>query len=209
MNLKFYDINGLFVGEKEISAIPVLEGTKGVQALKDVILAYQCNLRQGNACTKTRGEVSGSGKKPYRQKGTGMARHGEKRSPIWRGGGIVFGPKPRDFSVAINKKVKRLALERAIFERVKESSVILLEAVPKLPKPRTSYMVNFFGKVAPAGKTLVVDNDFTVEQLLSMRNMERVYTVDTMSLNAWDLVRYDNILFSERSLNTFLERIKI
>ena len=105
MKLEVYTTDGGNSKKKEF-AIPELEGDKGLYALKQIILAYQANQRQGCASTKTRAEVRGSGKKPWRQKGTGMARAGSRRSPIWRGGGITFGPRPRDYSQRLNKKMK-------------------------------------------------------------------------------------------------------
>ena len=119
MKIPFYDVTGEAKGEREYAMVE-FEGDRGLQVLKEVILAYRANARQGNACTKTRGDVKGSGKKPFRQKGTGMARQGEKRSPLARGGGVVFGPKPRDFSVRLNRKEKRLALQRALFDSVED-----------------------------------------------------------------------------------------
>lgn len=207
MKVKFYGVDGTLKEEREI-VVPTFQDDRGVQALKEVILAYQTNLRQGNASTKTRGDVKGSGKKPYRQKGTGMARHGEKRSPIWRGGGIVFGPKPRDFSVSINKKVKRLALQRALFERLNEAKVGILEGISTLEKPKTATLSAFFEKIVTRGKLLLIDKLFEKNVLLSTRNLDWVYTVDALSLNAWDLVRYENVLFTEQAFEAFLNRIQ-
>ncbi|MDR0647522.1 MAG: 50S ribosomal protein L4 [Puniceicoccales bacterium] len=206
MKVNFYGVDGVFREEREYN-IPTFEEDRGLQTLKDVILAYQSNLRQGNACTKTRGDVQGSGKKPYRQKGTGMARQGEKRSPIWRGGGVVFGPKPRDFSVSINKKEKKLALRRALFDTVSEGKLSILECLRPFDCPKTSLMVQWLHNWMVKGKILLVDNEFEKNVLLSARNLDRVYTVDTSSLNALDLCRYTNILVTERALLSFLDRI--
>lgn len=204
MKIKFYGSDGAFKGERNY-AVPEFEGERGLQVLKEVVLAYQANLRQGNACTKTRGDVHGSGKKPFRQKGTGMARQGEKRSPLARGGGVVFGPKPRDFSVDINKKEKRLALQRALFDAVSEGKLVVLEALKLMETPKTSEMAVLFNKIVPARKCLVIDSDFSKNQLLSIRNLSRFFSIDVCSMNALDIVRYPNVIMTERALNAFLE----
>ena len=207
MKIKFYGIDGESKGEREYS-IPEFEGSRGLQVLKEVILAYQANLRQGNACTKTRGDVSGSGKKPFRQKGTGMARQGEKRSPLARGGGVVFGPKPRDFSINMNRKEKRLALQRALFDAVVEGKLVVLEDLKQLEKPKTAEMAVVFDKIVPERKCLLIGNNFSDNQLLSVRNIERLFSVDVSFVNALDLVRYPNVVVTERALTAFLARIQ-
>lgn len=207
MKIKFYGIDGESKGEREYD-IPEFEGNRGLQVLKEVILAYQANLRQGNACTKTRGDVSGSGKKPFRQKGTGMARQGEKRSPLARGGGVVFGPKPRDFSINMNRKEKRLALQRALFDAVVEGKLVVLEDLKQLEKPKTAEMAVVFDKIVPERKCLLIGNNFSDNQLLSVRNIERLFSVDVSFVNALDLVRYPNVVVTERALTAFLARIQ-
>ena len=207
MKIKFYGIDGVCNGEREYN-IPEFEGERGLQVLKEVIIAYQANLRQGNACTKTRGDVHGSGKKPFRQKGTGMARQGEKRSPLARGGGVVFGPKPRDFSVNVNRKEKRLALLRALFDSVVEGKLVVLEAIKNFEAPKTAEMASVLNKIVPLNKCLLIDSDFSENQLLSIRNLNRIFSIDVNSVNALDLSRYPHIIMTERALNAFLERVQ-
>lgn len=207
MKIKFYGIDGVCSGEREYN-IPEFEGDRGLQVLKEVIIAYQANLRQGNACTKTRGDVHGSGKKPFRQKGTGMARQGEKRSPLARGGGVVFGPKPRDFSINVNRKEKRLALQRALFDSVVEGKLVVLEALKTLDAPKTAEMVSVFDKIVPSKKCLLIDSDFSENQLLSIRNLNRIFSIDVNSVNALDLSRYPQIIMTERALTAFLEKVQ-
>jgi len=207
MKIKFYGIDGVCSGEREYN-IPEFEGDRGLQVLKEVIIAYQANLRQGNACTKTRGDVHGSGKKPFRQKGTGMARQGEKRSPLARGGGVVFGPKPRDFSINVNRKEKRLALQRALFDSVVEGKHVVLEALKTLDAPKTAEMVSVFDKIVPSKKCLLIDSDFSENQLLSIRNLNRIFSIDVNSVNALDLSRYPQIIMTERALTAFLEKVQ-
>ena len=207
MKIKFYGVDGVCSGERDYD-IPTFEGDRGLQVLKEVVLAYQANLRQGNACTKTRGEVHGSGKKPFRQKGTGMARQGEKRSPLARGGGVVFGPKPRDFSVQLNRKEKRLALQRALFDAVVEGKLLVLEALKDLEAPKTAVMAEILNKVVENHKSLVIDSEFSKNQLLSLRNLNRIFSVDAHSINAFDLVRFQKVVMTDRALISVLQRIQ-
>src|SRR6476469_6533932 len=117
MKLAVKDINGKSQGEVEVK-FALVEGGKGTQAVHDVVVAYNANQRMGTACTKTMGDVNGSGKKPWRQKGTGRARAGSFASPLWVGGGVVFGPKPRDFRKKVSRATKQLALRKALSTRL-------------------------------------------------------------------------------------------
>src|SRR6266566_9137424 len=139
MKLSIKDSKGNDQGEVEVK-FPLLEGGKGTQAVHDVVVAYQAAQRMGTACTKTMGEVAGTGKKPWRQKGTGRARAGSFASPLWRGGGVVFGPKPRDFSKKVSRKTRQLALRKALSERLRAGDVILIQDL-KLDSPRTKEFI--------------------------------------------------------------------
>src|SRR5512143_282079 len=138
MKLTIKDINGKDQGELEVK-FPLVEDGRGTQAVHDTVVAYQAAQRMGTACTKTMGEVAGTGKKPWRQKGTGRARAGSFQSPLWRGGGVVFGPKPRDFGKKVNAKVKALALHKALSERLKAGDVVVVNEI-KLSAPKTKEM---------------------------------------------------------------------
>src|SRR6267142_3277591 len=135
MKLKVKDINGAERGELQVK-FSLVEDGRGTQAVHDVIVAYNAAQRSGTASTKTMGEVAGTGKKPWRQKGTGRARAGSFASPLWRGGGVVFGPKPRDFRKGISKKTKQLALRKALTERLKTGDVLVLDEL-KLASHKT------------------------------------------------------------------------
>src|SRR3989454_7021682 len=126
MKLTVKNIAGRDQGELEVK-FSCMEDGKGTQAVHDSVVAYLANQRMGTACTKTMGEVAGSGKKPWRQKGTGRARAGSFASPLWRGGGVVFGPKPRDFGKKVSRKTKQLALRKALTERLKAGDVIVVD----------------------------------------------------------------------------------
>lgn len=206
--LKVYSSDGASVEEKGFSNLPTYEGDKGLRSLKDCIVAFQANMRQGNACAKMRGEVSGTGKKPWRQKGTGMARHGSKRSPIWVGGGVAHGPRPRDYTQKINKKVKRLGLGRALFDCVNEGSLVLIRSF-QIDEPKTRLFNDLVFKIRPKGSVLIVDEFFNDDILLSARNIPRVFIIDADSLNAWDLVKHETIIITESGFERLLKRINL
>jgi large subunit ribosomal protein L4 len=207
MELTYFASDGQSSRQQSFDGIPVFEGDKGIPALKSTVLSYQANARQGNAYTKTRGEVSGTGRKPWRQKGTGMARHGSRRSPIWPGGGVVSGPRGRDYSQKINRRVKLLALGRALFERVNEKSLSLVESF-KMEQPKTRLMHAFIEKVCPqASSVLLVDDHFDDNVILAARNIPHICLLDAASVNAWDVIRFDQILFTERGLSSVLSRL--
>src|SRR2546423_11757387 len=126
MKLSVKNINGQDQGELEVK-FPLVEGGLGTKAVHDTVVAYQANQRMGTACTKNVGEVAGTNKKPWRQKGTGRARAGSFQSPLWRGGGVVFGPRPRDFGKKVGRKTKQLALRKALSERLHAGDVIVVE----------------------------------------------------------------------------------
>src|SRR5690349_10963040 len=170
MKLKIFTNDATKSSEKDFN-IPTFEGTRGQQAVKEVVVAHRANARQGTRSTKTRGEVSGGGKKPWAQKGTGRARAGSIRSPLWGGGGVVFGPKPRDFSKKINGKVKALAFSRALFDRATAGDVSVIEAFAT-KDAKTKGMSQVIGRIAPKGKVLIVDAPFTTEAQRAARNLE-------------------------------------
>src|SRR5881628_1603443 len=154
MKLTVKNINGKDSGELQVK-FPLIEGGKGTQAVHDTVVAYQAAQRMGTASTKTMGEVAGSGKKPWRQKGTGRARAGSFASPLWRGGGVVFGPKPRDFSKKVSRKTRQLALRKALSERLNAGDVLVVEDI-KLESPKTKGFVEVMSKLGLAGSTLFV-----------------------------------------------------
>lgn len=204
MKLKVYTVDGGSCAEKEF-ALPQLEEGKGVAALKQVIVAYQANLRQGSAKTKDYGEVAGSGKKQGPQKGSGGARHGDKRAPQLYKGGVVFGPRPRDWSKSINGKMKKLAFARALVDLANEGGLNVIERF-EASQPKTKIMNDVFAKVFPKGKMLIVSEAWDDNTVLSIRNIERVSVTDSATLNAMDLVAFDQVLVSEQGLQKIIER---
>ncbi len=205
MKLKVYSTDGKTSREQDF-VLPVFEGEKGVQALKEVIVAINANARLGTHSTKTRGEVSGGGKKPWRQKGTGRARAGSIRSPLWVGGGVVFGPKPRDYSKKINAQVKALAFSRALFDRAAAGEIDVIEAW-SVSQPKTKLFNEVVGRIAPEGKILVVDETFEKNAALAARNIERVSLQEAAKLNAKDLAQYKRIIVSTKGLEKIIARV--
>ena len=206
MKLTVFNSDGTTSSEKDFAGLPVFEGDKGLQAVKEVIVAINANNRQGTHSTKTRGEVRGGGKKPWRQKGTGRARAGSIRSPLWSGGGVVFGPKPRDYSKKINGKVKDLAFSRALFDRAVAGEIAVIETFAA-EVAKTKAMNVIVARIAPKGKVLLVDAPFAVATTRASRNIERVYLQEAAKLNTLDLAQYKKIIVSTKALETIIARV--
>ena len=205
MKLKVYTADGSSSSEREF-ALPAFEGDKGVAALRQVVLAHQANARQGNASTKTRAEVAGSGKKLFRQKGSGTARQGSRRVPHQRHGGIAHGPKPRDFSQKINRKMKDLAFSRALFKRAIEGGLSVIEAL-EVKEAKTKLFNQVLTAVLPTrGKVLIVDDHFENNAALAARNIEGVSLSEAGNLSTLDVVRYRQIIVSAKGIETIIAR---
>lgn len=159
------------------------------------------NARQGNACTKTRSEVRGGGRKPWRQKGTGRARAGSIRSPLWRGGGVIFGPKPRDFEVKMNKKERRLAL-RTAFQSRTEDIIVVEEFAEQFPRPKSKELLNAISRwgIEPDTKVLLILPEPQPNVYLSGRNIELVNVILATSLNVYDILAADKIIVTSTAI---------
>ena len=159
------------------------------------------NARQGNACTKTRAEVRGGGRKPWRQKGTGRARAGSIRSPLWRGGGVIFGPKPRDFEVKMNKKERRLALRTAFFSRT-EDIIVVQEFAEQFPRPKSKELLSAIARwgIEPDTKVLLILPEPQLNVYLSGRNIELVNVILATSLNVYDVLAADKIIVTSTAI---------
>ena len=176
-----------------------LEHEKGEQAVHDSVVAFLAKRRAGTASTKRRGEVSGGGRKPWRQKGTGRARAGSIRSPVWRGGGITFGPHPRSFAKQINKKVQRLALRRVFTERVAEGAVIVVEDV-LVAEPKTKRMVEFLNAVKAGDDVLVLVETPAPPVSLAARNLPGVLVMKVASVNSYWMLLFKKIVITRAAL---------
>lgn len=205
MKLKVYTPDGAKFAEKDYASFPAFEGDKGVALLKQTVIAYQANLRQGTSKTKNYGEVAGSGKKIIKQKGSGGSRHGDKRAPQLYKGGVVFGPRPRDWSKTITARARKLALQRALFDLAKDGGLVVIERFD-VAQPKTKLFNTIVENVSPKGKLLVVDAAWAASSALAARNIARVFITDASSLNALDLVRFNQVLISEQGLQQVLER---
>ncbi|MCY7382802.1 MAG: 50S ribosomal protein L4 [Microcoleus sp. CAN_BIN18] len=159
------------------------------------------NARQGNACTKTRAEVRGGGRKPWRQKGTGRARAGSIRSPLWRGGGVIFGPKPRDFEVKMNKKERRLALRTAFFSRT-EDMIVVEEFAEQFPRPKSKELLSAIARwgIEPNKKVLLILTEPLLNVYLSGRNIELMNVILATSLNVYDVLAADKIIVTSTAI---------
>lgn len=206
MKLKVFNTDGSSSEERNFDGLPVFEGNKGLQALKEVVVAQAANARQGTRSTKTRGEVSGGGKKPWRQKGTGRARAGSSRSPIWVGGGVVFGPRPQDFSKKTNRKIRHLAFKRAFFDRVQAGEVSVIATFEVNPA-KTKVMNDIIGRIAPVGTVLLIDDCFSDDAIRAGRNIGRVDFAEVAHINTTELCLFDQVIVSERGLQSLLTRM--
>src|SRR5215468_7790749 len=172
MKLTIKDNNGNSAGELEVN-FPLVEDGRGTQAVHDVVVAHQAAKRMGTASTKTMGEVAGSGKKPWRQKGTGRARAGSFASPLWRGGGVVFGPKPRDFGKKVSRKTKQLALRKALSERLRAGDVVVIDDL-KLSSGKTKDFIGLLSALELTGTALIVAQSTDKNLRLASRNIPTV-----------------------------------
>src|SRR2546423_4637788 len=194
MKLTIKDAQGKDQGELEVK-FPLIEDGKGTQAVHDAVVAYQAAQRMGTACTKNVGEVAGTNKKPWRQKGTGRARAGSFASPLWRGGGVVFGPKPRDFSKKISRKTKQLALRKALTERLRAGDIVLVEDL-KLDSGKTRDFVGVLSALELKGSALIVSQANDKNLTLASRNIPNVALTTSEALNTYDVLRPDKLVFT-------------
>lgn len=185
--------------------ILLLENAKGAQAVHDLVTAYRANRRTGSASTKTRGEVRGSNKKIFRQKGTGNARHGDKRAPIFVGGGVVFGPRPRDYSKHVTKNVRRLALRRVLTDLIAEGNIKVLPSFSIADGKTKSFIAAVTADAEPK-KVLIVANSYEDSTYLAARNVKWAQLVTVASVNVEELLHANTILIVEDALETLATR---
>ncbi len=205
MKLTIKDTKGNNQGELEVK-IPLIEDGKGTQAVHDTVVAYQAAQRMGTASTKTMGEVAGSGKKPWRQKGTGRARAGSFASPLWRGGGVVFGPKPRDFGKKISRKTKQLALRKALSERLRAGDVLVVDDL-KLGYHKTKEFIGMLSALELKGSALIVAHAADKNLTLASRNVPDVTLTTSDSLNTYDVLRPDKLVFTRNAFEQLETRL--
>ena len=187
-----YDLNG-----KKVSDIELAENVFGIEPneaiVHEVLVNYLANQRQGTQSTKTRAEVRGGGRKPWRQKGTGRARQGSTRAPQWIKGGIALGPKPRSYRYTVNKKERRLAIRSVLSSKVLEKELTVLDKI-ELKEIKTKSMVKALSALKLEGKTLIVLPENNTNVVMSARNIEGVKTISANNINVFDLLKYNNLV---------------
>jgi large subunit ribosomal protein L4 len=187
--------------------IEMIEDGRGSQAVHDVVVAMRAARRSGTASTKTKAEVNLSGAKPWRQKGTGRARAGYKSSVIWRGGGVVFGPKPRDYSKKTSKTLRRLAFRKALSERIKAGDVLTIDTFA-VAEIKTKSFVSMLKKATDARKVLLISDSFDEKTQTSARNVKSAWLATATDVNTEQLLACEKILVTEKGLEQLAERTK-
>ena len=197
-----YNMEGTAVGEIELKS-EIFDVEVNEHLIHQAVVAQLANKRQGTQSAKTRSEVSGGGKKPWRQKGTGRARQGSTRAAQWTGGGVIFAPKPRDYEIRLNKKEKRAALKGALTTRVQENKFFVIDEL-KCEEISTKTMVGLLNKLG-ASKALVVLNENDQNVILSSRNIPDVKTAQTNTINVFDILKYDSVVIDKAAVKTIEE----
>jgi len=195
------------VDGKKVDDIELSDEIFGIEPNKDVVhmavVQYLANKRQGTQSAKTRAEVRGGGRKPWRQKGTGRARQGSIRSPQWTGGGVVFAPKPRDYSFKLNKKVKRLALKSVLSQKVQEEKLIVLDEL-SFPEIKTKQMVKVVDSLKLEKALFVTEGDVR-NIILSAKNMPNVKTAGVGTINVYDILKFDTFVVTKEAVEKMQE----
>jgi len=197
---------GASSGEMEI-ADDLLVLDRGQQALKDVVVAYRASLRAGTASTLTKGEVAGSNRKPWAQKGMGRARAGYRQSPIWRGGGVVFGPKPRSYRKNVNRKVAQLAFRRAFSEKVAGKALRVLDELT-LADAKTKTLLAILKAQSIRGRVLIVLEKSDSKVQLAVRNLQQIELALARNVHAYQLFRYPTVVATKTAMLTLAQRLK-
>lgn len=203
--LKVYNAAGDSVSTLEVSD-RVFDAPENRSLVHQAVVTYLANQRQGNASTLTRGEVSGGGKKPYRQKGTGRARQGSTRAPQWTGGGVVFGPKPREWRQRMPQKMRQGALRCVLSDKVRQDRLRIIDSF-NLDAPRTKAMVELFSALALSRKVLVVLDERDDHVLQSMRNIPDVHLVPASILNTYDVLNADWLVTTSAAVRVIEGRL--
>jgi large subunit ribosomal protein L4 len=196
----------LTIAAAKDAKINVIENGRGTQALHDVVVALRANRRSGTANTKTKAEVAYSGKKPWRQKGTGRARAGYTSSPVWSGGGVAFGPKPRDYSKNVPRSVRRLALLKALSSRIIAGDVLIAEQI-KVATPKTKEFVSFLKSQTEERKVLLIATQFDEATYKAARNIQPVLLNTAAEVNTEQLLAFRKIIVTNEALARLAERL--
>ena len=185
--------------------LAVIENGKGSQAVHEVVVALRAARRSGTANTRTKAEVNLSGAKPWRQKGTGRARAGYKSSPVWVGGGVVFGPKPRDYSKKVSKTVRKLALRKALSARIAAGDVLVVDGFA-VKEPKTKQFVRALKAITPEEKVLIVGTSFEAPTLLAARNVQPARLITSAEVNTELLLAFKKVVLTREALDQLAKR---
>ena len=196
----------LTVEAAKAARIEVIENGKYSQVVHDAVVAMQANRRSGTASVKTKATVSGSGSKPWRQKGTGRARAGYKSSPVWVGGGVVFGPHPHSYAKKLSKTAKRIALRKALSERIKGGDVLIIDSFA-VGQPKTKQFVSALHAITKEAKTLIVSASFDETTYLSARNVQPTLLMTAAEVNTEHFLNYRKIVLTNDGLAQLSERL--
>jgi large subunit ribosomal protein L4 len=196
----------LTVDAAKAANIPVVENGRYTQVVHDTVVAYRANRRSGTANTKSKADVNLSGAKPWRQKGTGRARAGYKSSPVWVGGGVAFGPKPRDYSKKLTKATKRLALRKALSERIKSGDVLMVDSFA-VTEPKTKNFIKLVGGITPEVKTLIISATFDDNTYRAARNVQPTLLMTASDVNAEHLLQFKKVVLTPDALAQIAQRI--
>lgn len=204
--MNVYNQSGEVTDQIELSS-DILETAINEDVLHQVVVMQLANKRVGTASTKRRDEVSGSGRKLYRQKGTGMARAGSRRSPLRIGGGVVFGPKPRDYGYKVPKKIRRLAIKSALADKFQNNNVIIIDSLT-FDHPKTKQMVNVINNlnISTSEKVLFILSATDMNVLLSARNIPRVNVCVWSNINTYDILWHDKLVITQEALRNIEEK---
>lgn len=196
--ISIYNISGQSVGKMELDK-KIFNGEVNKAVLYQIVKMHEANLRQGNASTKTRSDVSGGGRKPWKQKGTGRARAGTSRSPLWRGGGIVFGPHPRDYSYSLPKTVKKLALISSLNSKFNDKELIIVDDM-KISKPKTKEVATALRNLKADKRSLLVIDEKDEALVRASRNIPQLILRDYRTLNAYDVIKQHKLILTQKAL---------
>src|SRR5436309_11213577 len=204
--IKVLDLTSKEVGEVELTDV-VFGVPLNEPLIHEAVRSYQANRRAGTSATKTRGDVSGSGRKLWRQKGTGRARIASLRSPLWKGGGNVHGPQPRDWSYNLPKKMRKRAMCSAISERLREGNLIIVNEL-KFDSPKTKDFIATLGSLKLSGKTLIVDSLKNTNLMLASRNVQTTKVVNSYGVNIYDLMNHQKLVLTPKTVEELTDILK-
>ena len=205
MNIGIVDIKNKEIGKFDLNFDDNIEINR--KAISQVVKWQLSKRRSGTASTKNRAMVNASNKKPFKQKGTGNARAGSRTSPIWRGGGVIFGPSPKDWSINVPKKIKKLALLHSVLYKIKQETITVVDTI-ELKTHKTKDLIALLKPFKLADKLLIVSDTESENINLASRNIEKLKLIKSEGVNVYDLLNYKSILIDKATLTTLVERLK-